>query len=62
MTHDDEKVTRVVRVTLPTASFSLKQSQIAWIARAAQRAGVSKSEYVRRVLDRDIAENGENAA
>lgn len=49
MTNDDD---RVDRRSYPTAAFTLKKSQIAWIARAAKDAGVSKSAYVRLLLDR----------
>lgn len=42
---------RVTRVTLPTASFSLTVSLIAWIAKEAERRGVPKSVLVREVLE-----------
>lgn len=44
---DDERITRV---TLPTASFSLTPSLIAWIAEEAKRRSVKKSVLVREIL------------
>lgn len=42
---------RVSRITFPTASFSLRQQQIEWIAEEASRRGVKKSVLVRDVID-----------
>lgn len=52
----------VTRETLPTASFSLTVSLIAWIAEEAKRRGVSKSELVRQVLDNARTEEQEAKA
>lgn len=46
-----EQSERVTRETLPTASFSLTVSLIAWIAAEAERRGVAKSVVVREVLE-----------
>lgn len=52
-TRDGDKVTRA---TFPTASFSVKTSHIAWIARRAKSLGVSKSEFVRGLFDKAMRE------
>ena len=52
----------VTRETLPTASFSLTVSLIAWIASEAKRRGINKSELVRDILDRARSEQREVAA
>ena len=62
MTHDDEKVTRITRVTYPTAAFNIKKTHVDWIARGAKREGVSKSEFVRRTFDAAMKEGREDAA
>lgn len=54
--NDSERVVRAATVTYPVASFTVRQSHIAWIARAAKAAGLSKSEFVRRVFDRAMEE------
>lgn len=56
---DDDKVTRS---TYPTAAFTIRKAHVDWIARAAKRAGVSKSAYVRRILDRAMEADQERAA
>lgn len=56
---DSEKVTRA---TLPTASFSITVTHIAWIARRAKTLGISKSQLVRDLLDRAMEREGEKAA
>jgi hypothetical protein len=57
MTTKDEMVTRVVRVTLPTASFSLKRSQIEWIEEQAAKIGRNqRSEFMRRLIDKAMKE------
>lgn len=48
---------KVLRETLPTASFSLTVSLISWIADEAKRRGVSKSVVVREILDSARAES-----
>lgn len=48
---DSEKVERVHRISLPTASFSLTKTQIAWIKEESERRGVAKSVVVREALD-----------
>ena len=58
MANDNEKVTRVVRVTLPTASFSLERSQIAWIEEQAAKLGKDKrSEFMRRLISKAMKES-----
>lgn len=57
MTKDTEKVTRVVRVTLPTASFSLERSHIAWIEEQAAKLGKDKrSQFMRELIDKAMRE------
>jgi len=41
---------KVMRLTYPTASFSLTVELIAWIEAEAKRRGISKSQIVRGVL------------
>ena len=55
---DSEKV---MRETLPTASFTLTASLIAWIETESKRRGVKKSVLVREILDAARSENGEQA-
>ena len=52
---------KVMRLTYPTASFSLTVSLIAWIEAEAKRRGVSKSEVVRDELLNAIAEQEQAA-
>ena len=59
---NETKIETVTRETLPTASFSLKVSHIVWIARKAKAVGTSKSELMRTILDRAIADEQERAA
>lgn len=59
---NDEKVNRLVRRTLPTASFSLKASQVLWISQSALAANKSKSAFVRDLLDTVIAQSRKEAA
>ena len=54
---DTDRVELVHRVTYPTASFSLLRSQIAWIAAKASALGLSKSEYMRRLVAKAQAED-----
>lgn len=61
MTASIERET-VTRETLPTASFSLTVSLIAWIAEEAKRRGISKSELVRQVLDEARSDQEQEAA
>lgn len=52
---------KVKRETYPTAAFSVRLSHIRWITKQAKALGVSKSEYVRGILDRDMESNKEAA-
>jgi hypothetical protein len=45
---------RVARVTFPTASFSLGAQHIDWVQRRAAAVGLSKSAYVRSLIDQDM--------
>ena len=57
-THQDsEKVTRVVRQTFPTASFSLPVSQVKWIAEESKKRGISKSALAREAFDSAMRES-----
>lgn len=58
-TSDDERETRR---SIPTASFSLYRSHIAWIAKRAAELGKSKSEIVREAIDAQMAEDERPAA
>lgn len=53
---------KVSRVTLPTASFTLTASLIAWIDAEAKRRGVKKSVLVREILERARGGETEQAA
>lgn len=44
----------VTRETLPTASFSLKVSHIRWVAEQSIKRGISKSELIRSLIDREM--------
>ena len=59
--HDADRVRRPGTVTYPVASFTLKRSQIAWIAERAEAAGKSKSAFLRDLL-KDIIEGKDKAA
>lgn len=52
----------VTRETLPTAAFSIRGTHIRWIAQRAKELGVSKSAFVRDLLDRAMGDEGEKAA
>lgn len=48
---------RVVRRTLPTASFSLTVPLVLWIEEESKRRGIQKSQLVREILEACRAEN-----
>lgn len=58
----EKTITRTVRNTNPTTSFTLPVAQIDWIARKAAALGVSKSEYLRRQIADLMAADDELAA
>lgn len=41
------------RAPLPIVSFSLTVRNLTWVAKRAGELGISRSEYVRRVLSKD---------
>lgn len=58
ITDADRVTTR--RTTLPTASFSLRVIDIAWVEAEAARRGISKSQVVRELIE--DARTGQEAA
>ena len=44
---------RIARITYPTVSFTVSVQHVDWIARRSAELGLSKSEFVRRLLDAD---------
>lgn len=52
----------VTRETLPTGSFTLTNSLIAWIAAEAKRRGIKKSHLVKEILEAARAQNERRAA
>ena len=56
---DADRVT-TQRTTLPTASFSLRVIDIAWVEAEATRRGISKSQVVRELIE--DARTGQEAA
>lgn len=52
---------RISRVTFPTASFSLTTDMILHIHEQADRFGMSKSEFIRSLVARDMEEMNDTA-
>ena len=54
MTQPIDDADRISRRTFPSASFTFTVPQVDWITAASERLGISKSELIRGLIDREM--------